>query len=303
MILDMTAPQNLCPLLWPRRAMVMQLLGSCAAWQGLAHAQPAARSASPGDLDPLLDAVIAGTQRSADHSARDRWRHPAETLRFFGLRADQQVLELSPGAGWYTEILAPYLRERGKLYVAHYSVDQRQSEIDYERRTRRAFEAKLAATPTLYDRVVIGTLPTTAFTDLHFDRPLDVVLTFRNLHNWVRDGRLVQRLRIFHAALKPGGVFGVEEHRAAPDTPLDRQISSGYLTEALVIAQARSAGFELHGRSEINANPRDSRLHPHGVWSLPPNLSGAPEGSKARMEALATGESDRMTLRFIKARP
>lgn len=291
----MAAPR---PFSVNRRVVGGGLLCAWSAWQGVARAQPV----NANGFDPALDAVIAGPQRSAANRARDAWRHPAETLRFFGLRPEHQVLELSPGRGWYTEILAPYLRERGKLYVAHYAVDPRLPAEEYTQQARHAFEAKLAATPALYDRVVVGTLPKTAFTDLRFDRPLDAVLTFRNMHNWVADGLLTTQLRLFYAALKPGGVLGVEDHRATPGTPLASQIRSGYLTEALVIAQAHAAGFELAARSDINANPRDTRLHPKGVWSLPPNLSGAPEGSPEQARAMAIGESDRMTLRFVKSR-
>lgn len=295
----MSALPPLSPRRRSRRAFGIQLLGAWTAGAALAQEQRLAGS-SP---DTALDAVIAGLQRSAANKARDVWRHPGETLRFLGLRADQHVLELSPGAGWYTEILAPYLRERGRLYVAHYARDGQGPEADYERRSRRAFENKLAAAPVWYDRVVVGTLPKKAFTDLRFEGPLDAVLTFRNVHNWVEDGQLVDQFRLFHGVLKPGGVLGIEDHRAAPGTPLATQISSGYLTEALVIEKASAAGFELSARSEINANLRDTRRHPQGVWSLPPTLSGAPEGSAARATALAIGESDRMTLRFIKSRP
>lgn len=247
--------------------------------------------------DAALDAIVAGPQRSTTNRARDAWRHPAETLRFFGLRADAQVLELAPGGGWYTEILAPWLRDQGKLYAAHYSA---QDPHEARRLSRQAFEAKLAASPALYDRVVLGTLPVTGFTDLRFDRPLDAVLTFRNVHNWLEDGHLDDRFKAFFAALRPGGVLGIEEHRAAPGTPLAQQIKTGYLTEALVIEHARAAGFELVGRSELNANPRDPKDHPQGVWALPPTLRGAVAGSADRERLLAIGESDRMTLKFIK---
>lgn len=247
--------------------------------------------------DAALRAAVDGPQRSAANRARDPWRHPAETLAFFGLRPDANVLELAPGGGWYTEILAPYLRAEGRLYVAH---NRRDDPNEMMRLGRTAFEAKLAAAPALYDRVVVGTLPAATFTDLTFDRPLDAVLTFRNLHNWLADGTLDAKLKLFHDVLRPGGVFGVEDHRAAPGTPLDRQIASGYLTEALVIERARAAGFELVGRSELNANARDPRDHPQGVWALPPTLRDAPPGSPARERALGIGESDRMTLRFVR---
>lgn len=250
--------------------------------------------------DPALDALVAGPQRSAENRARDVWRHPAETLRFFGLRADAQVLELAPGGGWYTEIIAPYVRAQGKLYTAHYPRDD---SSNYRRQRRASFEALLASQPAVFDRVVSGTLPAAPFTGmdgLTFERPLDAVLTFRNVHNWLEDGHLDDRLKLFFSLLRPGGVLGIEDHRAAPGTPLAQQIKSGYLTEALVIEHAKAAGFELVGRSDLNANPRDTKDYADGVWALPPVLRGAEANTPERARRLAIGESDRMTLKFIK---
>lgn len=255
------------------------------------RAQPVA------DADAALQAVIAGAHRSAANRARDAARHPYETLRFFGLRPQHQVIEIAPGGGWYTEILAPWLREAGRLHAAHYARDDR---VEYRRKSRAAFEAKLAAEPALYDRVVVGTMPAAGrFSDLAVPGGADAVLTFRNVHNWIEDGQLDDMLRAFAAVLKPGGVLGVEEHRAAPGTTLGRIKASGYVTEALLIERARAAGLELQASSEINANPRDSKDHPHGVWSLPPTLRG---GDVDRARFLAIGESDRFTHRYVKAR-
>jgi predicted methyltransferase len=243
-----------------------------------------------------LQAVIAGPQRSAANRARDAARHPLETLRFFGLAPTQTVVEVSPGGGWYTEILAPYLRERGRFYAAHFARD---AADEYERRGRARFDAKLAADPAVYDRVIVGTQPGPGrgFADIAAPGTADLVLTFRNLHNWIEAGHLDDSLRAFHGVLKTGGVLGVEEHRAVPGTPVARMISSGYVTEELVIERARANGFELAARSEINANPRDTKDYPGGVWSLPPTLRG---GEVDRARFLAIGESDRMTLRFVK---
>ena len=240
--------------------------------------------------------MIAGAHRSADNRARDGARHPFETLRFFGLAPAQTVVEISPGAGWYTEILAPYLRDHGRLYAAHYPAD---APAESQRIARARFEEKLLARPQLYDRVRLGTQPADGrgFVDIAPADGADLVLTFRNVHNWIEAGQLDAMLQAFFAVLKPGGLLGVEEHRAAPGTSLARVMASGYVPESLVIDRARAAGFELAGRSEINANPRDSRDHPDGVWSLPPTLRG---GAAERERFLAIGESDRMTLKFVK---
>lgn len=242
-----------------------------------------------------LRAAIAGSHRSAANRARDAARHPLETLLHFKLQPDHQVVEITPGGGWFTEILAPWLAPRGRLYAAHYARDDA---IEYRRKGRAAFEAKLAADPALYGKVAIGTMPTSgAFTDMTVPGGADAVLTFRNVHNWIEDGTLDDMLRAFASVLKPGGVLGVEEHRAAPGTSLQQIIKTGYVTEALMIERARIAGFELQARSEINANPLDTKDHPNGVWSLPPTLRG---GDVDRARFLAIGESDRFTHRYVK---
>ena len=247
--------------------------------------------------DAALRAAIDGTHRSAANRARDAARHPFETLRFFGLQRHHRVIEIAPGGGWFTEILAPYLRDEGRLYAAHYARDDA---AEYRRRSRAGFEAKLAAAPQLYDQVVLGTLPQgPRFTDLVVPGGAQAVLTFRNVHNWIEAGHLDETLQAFASVLAPGGILGVEEHRAVPGTPLARIKSSGYVTEALMIERAQAAGFELQARSEINANPRDTKDHPHGVWSLPPTLRG---GDVDRARFVAIGESDRFTHRYVKLR-
>lgn len=246
--------------------------------------------------DAALRAAIAGPHRSAANRARDAARHPEETLRFFGLQPRHTVIEIAPGAGWFTEILAPCLREKGLLYAAHYARDDA---VPYRRQARAAFEAWLATQPALYDRVRIGTLPVTdRFSDIAPPGGADMVLTFRNVHNWIEAGHLDASLRAFASVLKPGGVLGVEEHRALPGTTLERIKASGYVTEDLLIERAAAAGFVLAARSEVNANPRDTKDHAHGVWSLPPTLRG---GEVDRAKFLAIGESDRFTHRYVKA--
>ncbi len=257
-----------------------------------------AANAAPATGGDALAATIAGPQRSAANKARDADRHPLQTLQFFGLQPDQTVIEIAPGGGWYTEILAPVLRDHGKLYAAHYDVSAPNASEE-GKRSRANFEKKLAQDPASYGKVTVGTLPVHAFTDIAPPGGADLVLTFRNIHNWIKDGHLDDSLRAFYAVLKPGGVLGVEEHRAAPGTSLEQMIATGYVTENYVIDHARAAGFALAGRSEINANPRDDHDHPDGVWSLPPTLRG---GERDRASFMAIGESDRMTLKFVKPR-
>ncbi|WP_144145970.1 class I SAM-dependent methyltransferase [Paraburkholderia sp. BCC1884] len=294
---------NAYPILKPRalRAMLTALSTLTTALLFAACTSPASGPSSVSSpasaaVNPaLLDAAISGPQRSDRARARDVYRHPRETLQFFELAPSQSVLEIEPGGGWYTEILAPYLRGHGQLYEAQY--DGPKGPSQEAQASRAAFAGKLAAAPAIYGNVVIGTLHTGQFSGFPADDSVDRVLTFRNIHNWIKDGQIDANLRAFYAALKPGGLLGVEEHRAAPGTSLQQTIDTGYVTEAYVIEHARAAGFELAGRSEVNANPRDTKNYPNGVWSLPPTYEG---GDVDRATYAAIGESDRMTLRFVK---
>lgn len=243
-----------------------------------------------------LRAVIAAPTRTEANRARDGYRHPYETLGFFGVTPTQTVVEVWPGLGWYTEILAPYLREQGRYVAAGFVVDTPNASKYFQKLTVK-FTEKLAAEPALYDRVERAPLgmpdryqPVAAGT-------ADRVLTFRNVHNWLGSGNEREMFQAFFTALKSGGVLGVVEHRAAPGTSLEAMKKTGYVSEDLVIALATGAGFRLDARSEINANPRDSKDYAEGVWTLPPTLALG-EQDKARY--LAIGESDRMTLRFVK---
>lgn len=269
----------------PMRRTVLSL-AAIAPWTLNSHAQ--------SDIDGL-EAAIAATHRSATNRARDVWRHPLETLRFFGLKPEHSVIEVAPGAGWYTEILAPWLRERGRLIAAHYARDDAS---EYRRRSRAVFDNFLAQRPDLFGKVVTVTMPTgPRFTDLPSGSGVDAIVTFRNVHNWLTDGHLDQTLGAFASVLKPGGILGVVDHRAPPGASLDWMINSGYVSEAFMEDRARAAGFRLAARSEVNANPRDGRYHVNGVWSLPPSFRG---GAVDRERFAAIGESDRFTHRYVR---
>ena len=284
----------------PARALRTTLAAFSAALLLAACAGPSASntpaSASTSADPALLDAAIAGPQRGAKARERDIYRHPKETLQFFELAPSQSVLEIAPGGGWYTEILAPYLHNHGKLYEAEYD-GPHGAPYSEAQAGRAAFARKLAAAPAVYGNVVVGTLHAGQFSGFPADASVDRVLTFRNIHNWIKDGEIDANLRAFYAALKPGGILGVEEHRAGPGTSLQQTIDSGYVTEDYVIARARAAGFELLGKSDVNSNPHDTKNYPDGVWSLPPSYKG---GDLDRAKYAAIGESDRMTLLFVK---
>jgi predicted methyltransferase len=243
----------------------------------------------------LLDEVIDAPHRSEENRARDRYRHPKETLLFFGLRENMTVVEISPATGWYTEILAPILKRQGKFLASPPALAADAPEP--MKRRDAAYKAMVAADPKLYGGAAIA--------NFDLQKPVfgtagsaDMVLTFRNVHNWAKAGTADAMFQAFHTALKKGGVLGVVEHRARPGTSFQRQIDSGYMTEAYVIETATRAGFKLVASSDINYNPKDTTDHPGGVWNLPPNLRGVAEKDKAKY--LAIGESDRMTLTFVK---
>lgn len=247
------------------------------------------------DAAAALDAVLAGDWRTPAFVARDDARNPRQTLLFFGLRPDHTVIEITPGGGWYTEILAPYLSAHGQYHPA--IVNQLALPEDtraFAARAQQSLSDKLGEQPDLYGRADV-VLYDPAAPRFGPDNSADLVLTFRNVHNWRSSGQAQGMFDGFYAALKPGGVLGVVEHRAAGDVPDDDR--SGYVGQDQVIALAQAAGFRLDASSEINANPADTRDHPNGVWTLPPSNRHAPEEA-ARYQAI--GESDRMTLRFVK---
>ncbi|MEQ8259830.1 MAG: methyltransferase [Alcanivorax sp.] len=241
-----------------------------------------------------LEQILESPHREAD-STRDDYRHPAETLAFFQVEPDMTVVEIWPGGGgWYTAILAPWLRDHGTFYAAQFPADSR---VDFYQRARQRYQEKLEARPALYEQVIVTQMGPPEHTDIAPAGSADRVLTFRNVHNWAKAGTAEAAFESFFRALKPGGVLGVVEHRAPAGRPLAEQIESGYMTEAYVIEQAEKAGFTLEANASTNANAADDTEHPAGVWTLPPTLR---LGEENRAHYLDIGESDRMTLRFRK---
>ena len=235
-----------------------------------------------------LSQAVAAPTRTPANRLRDRYRHPAETLSFFRVRPTDSVIEVIPGGGWYTEILAPYLSAGGSYYAAQPAG-----------RGRDALQAKLSADPATYGRVRLVGFP---LADAEVaPNSVDRILTFRNVHNFIMagDGAAERHFAAFFRALKPGGVLGVVDHRLPENRDAALERSSGYLKRSTVVRLATQAGFRLDGESQVNANPRDTADHPEGVWTLPPVLR---LGDKDRTKYVAIGESDRMTLRLVKPR-
>lgn len=239
-----------------------------------------------------LDTVLAGSWRSEPNRARDVYRHPKATLQFFGVRPDQTVIEITPGGGWYSEILAPLLHDNGQYIVAL----KKSAAGSEQGKDAVALHQKFTADPAHYGKAT--------FVEFDAKAPVfgaagsaDVVLTFRNVHNWVMADTAPAMFKAFFAVLRPGGVLGVVDHRAADKASMESVKQSGYLPTAYVVKLATDAGFKLDDESEINANPKDTKDYAKGVWTLPPTLTLGDQ-DKAKYQAI--GESDRMTLRFVK---
>lgn len=272
-------------------AALLSLAACLAAQSGLAQgAKPSLTRPPAMQEDATLRAVVASPQRSAENRARDPHRRPYESLAFWGLRPGLTVVELSPGGGYWTEILAPYARQTRGTYIAGLGGDPAKFKARY------ADEAMYGPVQIVPFGKDAGPLAPAGSADL--------VLTARNIHNFMGQGTLDKIMADAFAALKPGGYLAVEEHRADP-RPMLPDASDGYVSEAHVIAAASKAGFRLDARSNLNANPKDTKDHPFGVWTLAPNRRTASQGQpanpsfdRARFDAI--GESDRMMLRFVK---
>ena len=247
-----------------------------------------------------LDAALAGAHRSAANKARDRYRHPKETLEFFGIRPEMTVVEIWPGPGWYSEILAPLLRDRGRFYAAHYGS---KPSFPYQGRELEMILARSSrARRLIYDKVTVTRFGFPDELEIAPAGSADLVVTFRNVHNWFQEGygppnAAELAFKAIFTALKPGGVLGVVDHRWPNPETEDPRARNGYISERRVVEYAEAAGFELAGGSDVNNNPLDTHDHPEGVWTLPPDLA---LGERDRDKYLAIGESDRFTLKFVK---
>jgi predicted methyltransferase len=249
------------------------------------------------ETSAAVDTALTGAHRSEKNKARDQYRHPKQTLAFFGLRSDMTVVEIWPGGGWYTEILAPVLKAKGKLYAAQYG----SSGFQYQRNDDAALLEKKQKYPDVFGAVQFTTLWSPGELVIAPPGSADLVVTFRNVHNWVNPEYKQDPARIFgafFAALKPGGILGVVDHRWPNPKTEDPTAAEGYVSEERVMALAKAAGFEFVGRSDVNRNPKDNHSHPNGVWSLLPDL--ALKEGEDRETYVEIGESDRMTLKFRK---
>jgi predicted methyltransferase len=247
-------------------------------------AQTTAAPTAATDNAAKIQAVLAMPHRTEANKARDKYRHPAETLGFFGVRDDATVVELWPGGGWYTEVLGPLLKDHGKLVVTNTAKGTKYNEF-------------LAARPDLYGKVEVRVIDPPKDINLGPEGSADVVVTFRNIHGWLPGGYDDKVYAAAYRVLKSGGVFGVEEHRSRPGADPSELKDTGYVPEDFVIKRVEAAGFKLAGKSEINANPKDTKDYAKGVWTLPPTLR---LGEQDKDKYLAIGESDRMTLKFVK---
>jgi predicted methyltransferase len=257
-------------------------------------ADPSTASQAPSAIDPALCTLVASPERSAPFVARDGARHPAEELSFFGLQPTMSVVELWPGTGYWTEILGPYLAARG-----HYTVALPKPHPDGEDEGLARWNARVEQQKARLGTIVRTTLGVGQY-DIAPPGSADLIVTFRNLHNWVHDGNADAVLAACFRALKPGGILGIEDHRARDDQPQDPKAGSGYVRQDYAMSLAKQAGFEFVAASEVNANPKDTKDWPEGVWTLPPTLA-LKDKDRARYQAI--GEADNFVLKFRKPAP
>jgi predicted methyltransferase len=250
-------------------------------------------------VELTLEAAVHNPQRSAKFVARDGARHPLEELAFFGVTPRSTVVEIWPGGGYWTEILAPFLKDHGVYYVALPGKGATEAANAEAEKLNAAFREKIEADAATYGKV-IPTVLGLGQTDIAPAGSADVVLTFRNLHNWLEQGEAPEALAAFYRALKPGGVLGIEDHRGQRDTPQDPKAADGYVRQDYAIALAEKAGFEFVAASEINANPKDTANWPKGVWTLPPTFA---LGDEDKAKYAAIGEADNFVLKFRKPAP
>ena len=276
-----------------RQTIAVALIAAAAAALAACAVGPQADGAPRSEAGAGLAQVVGGAHRSAANKARDTHRHPLETLAFFGIEPHSTVVELWPFGGWYTEILAPYLRDQGVYYAA--AMDP-QSASPQELRYNESLNALLATRTDLYSRVRISVLAKNKM-DIAPPQSADFILSFRNIHNWVWAGMEKDVFAAAYRALKPGGVLGIVEHRSNDPDFEPRVPGQAYVGEEYAVRLIESAGFKLVARSGINNNPRDTKDHPKGVWTLPPSYA---LGDVDRERYTAIGESDRFTLKFVK---
>ncbi|MFK8067108.1 MAG: class I SAM-dependent methyltransferase [Gammaproteobacteria bacterium] len=264
-------------------------------------------SALQAEVSESIQKAMVGDHREQANISRNVFRHPVETLTFFGLKPEMTVVEIWPGGGWYTEILAPITREQGIYYAAGFAMTADRTP-NWRKEYHKKLMEKMEKTPQVYDHVVVTELDVPERTTIAPPGSVDMVLTFRNVHNWLKGDYAEQMFEVMAKALKPGGILGLVEHRAKPGVSVEEMKVSGYMTETHVIAMAEKAGFVLEEKSEINANKNDLANHPAGVWTLPPSLRHCKKIEDAAMQKQcldkynAIGESDRMTLRFRKVK-
>jgi len=273
--------------------LTIALLGGCATTEVIDPVETATRA--------KLTTLANSSSRPAKSVARNQFRNPVETLMFFGLRDDMTVVEIAPGSGaWYTEILGPMMRDNGTLYAAGYDPE---SDSEYVIKNAIKYNEKMIANPEMYDKIVQTVFASDNMAPAP-DGSADMVLVFRNFHGWARNDIHQEAMDALYESLKPGGILGLVQHRMNEDTVLGEEEKPGdigYINPSLIIETAESSGFELVDRSEINANPADTKDHPNGVWTLPPanNYKDLAEGTDTSVFT-AIGESDRMTLKFVK---